>query len=328
MRRPVPGATKVIGTWQRRVGAARALGASSPSSSSAEMVADQRPGPWSQLVGACGRLADSPTFDAVMLMVIVVNASALGAQTFDGLGGSVGPVLESTNEVILGVFVVELLIRFTATGWRVPAFFASGWNCFDFAVVASSLVPGVNTSLLRILRLLRVVRAVRFLPDLQLLVIAVRRSVPGVLSLAAASLLLIYVYGMLGWVIFADHDPAHFGNIGDAMTTMFVLLTLENLPNYIETGQQLSEWTIVFFVSYVLVASFLVFNLFIGIVINSMEEARSIELRRAERERLERLGQDNEQALEGLMRQRLRALHDSVRDLEADLDALEQRRGA
>jgi voltage-gated sodium channel len=111
------------------------------------------------------------------------------------------------------------------------------------------------------------------------LTVAVGRSIPGVASLAVITLLLVYVYGMVGWVIFHASDPANYGNIGQAMVTMFVLLTLENLPTYIEQGQEVSHWTLVFYISYVLVASFLIFNLFIGIVINSMEEARAQEQR-------------------------------------------------
>lgn len=276
-------------------------------------------------VAACGKLVDSRRFDAVMLSVILANAIALGAQTFDGLGAETESLLELANQVMLAVFGAELLVRITAVGWRPRRFLASGWNSFDLVVVAASFVPGVNASLLLILRLLRIVRSVRFLPDLRILATAVRRSVPGVASLAAASLLLIYVYGMFGWMIFADHDPEHFGHIGQAMTTMFVLLTLESLPDYIEMGLQLSGWTIAFFISYVLVASFLVFNLFIGIVINSMEEARSIELRRTERERLERSGETGANSVEALMRQRLRGLHQVVTELESDLEALARR---
>ena len=96
--------------------------------------------------------------------------------------------------------------------------------------------------------------------------------------------MLVYVYAMIGWVIFAEGDPKQFGNVGEAMLTMFQVLTLEGLPEFIATGRAVSDWAIPFYVSYVLLASFLVFNLFIGIVLNSMEEARAEELRRAEAE--------------------------------------------
>ena len=126
---------------------------------------------------------------------------------------------------------------------------------------------------------------------------------------------------MVGWVIFHDHDPANFEDIGQSMVTMFVLLTLENLPAYIGRGQELSDWTLLFYVSYVLLASFLIFNLFIGIVINSMEEARAIELHRAEREILEDGTADHEHAQAMVLEERLRALRAAVDELEREVRA-------
>lgn len=235
-----------------------------------------------RVLSLCRRLAASPRFDAAILVVIVLNAVVLGAETYDSVVAEHGGTLHALNDVFLGIFVVELMVRIAACWPRPGAFFKSGWNVFDFIVIVGSFVPGLreNATLLRLLRLGRIVRAVRLLPDLRVLVVAVGRSIPGVASLAVMTLLLIYLYGMVGWVIFQDHDPANFENVGQSMVTMFVLLTLENLPTYIEKGQELSDWTLVFYISYVLVASFLVFNLFIGIVINSMEEARAIEHRR------------------------------------------------
>jgi voltage-gated sodium channel len=225
--------------------------------------------------------------------------------------------------VILGLFVVELLLRMAAYAEHPRDFFRSGWNVFDFVVIGASFVPGVreNATLLRLARLLRIVRAVRLLPDLRVLTVAVGRSVPGVASLAAITLLLVYVYGMLGWLIFHEHDPANFEDIGQSMVTMFVLLTLENLPVYIERGQELSDWTLLFYVSYVLLASFLIFNLFIGIVINSMEEARAIELHRAERELLNEDTADDEHAHAVVLEERLRALRAAVDELEQEVRA-------
>jgi voltage-gated sodium channel len=106
---------------------------------------------------------------------------------------------------------------------------------------------------------------------------------------------------------------------------MFVLLSLENLPTYVEKGQELSDWTVAFYVSYVLIASFLIFNLFIGIVINSMEEARAIELHRAERELVDDDEANDEQARAVVLRERVHTLKDAVEALERELAA--QQRG-
>jgi voltage-gated sodium channel len=271
----------------------------------------------------CRRIVDSKWFDPLMLVVIFVNAITLGLETYDSIERSIGAELHTANDVILGAFVVELLIRFGADGFAPRRFFRSGWNVFDFVVIAASFAPGLreNATLLRLVRLARIVRAIRLLPDLRVLTIAVARSVPGVASLAVITLLLVYVYGMVGWVIFNEHDPANFANVGQSMVTMFVLLTLENLPTYIEKGQDLSDWTLLFYVSYVLVASFLVFNLFIGIVINSMEEARAIELHRAERQVLDEVESDDERAHAVIVEERLRSLRSAVEDLDRELAA-------
>jgi voltage-gated sodium channel len=272
------------------------------------------------VVRACRRIAGSARFDALMLGVITLNAIVLGAETYDGIEDRYGDVLHVLNDVFLGAFVVELAIRIVACWPRPSRFFASGWNVFDFVVITASFLPGLreNATLLRLLRLGRIVRAVRFLPDLRVIFAAVIRSVPGVSSLALMTLLLVYLYGMVGWLIFHDSDPESFGNVGEAMVTMFVLLTLENLPTYIERGQELSDWTLLFYLSYVLVASFLIFNLFIGIVINSMEEAR------AEEHRRERVAERAAAAVSDDPEDNLVVgVEDRIDELRAALDALE-----
>jgi voltage-gated sodium channel len=271
----------------------------------------------------CRRIVGWRWFDAVILVVIAINAVTLGLETYESVEAEHGPLLHAINDIVLGIFVVELTLRIGAYGRRPQDFFRDGWNVFDFIVVSASFVPGVreNATLLRLARLLRIVRAIRLLPDLRVLAVAVGRSIPGVASLAAITLLLVYVYGMVGWLIFADHDPANYANVGQAMVTMFVLLTLENLPTYIETGQQLSDWTLLFYISYALLASFLIFNLFIGIVINSMEEARAIELHRAERALLDDDDTNDEQAHEVVIAERVRALRQAMEELERELAA-------
>jgi voltage-gated sodium channel len=271
----------------------------------------------------CRRIVASSWFDPLLLAVILVNAITLGLETYDSIDAEIGPQLDVVNDAILGVFVVELVIRIGAYGRRPQDFFRNGWNVFDFVVISASFVPGVreNATLLRLVRLLRVVRAVRLLPDLRVLTVAVARLIPGVASLSVITLLLVYVYVMIGWLIFHEHDPANFADVGQAMVTMFVLLTLENLPTYIETGQELSNWTLLFYISYVLLASFLIFNLFIGIVINSMEEARAIELHRAEKALLDGEASNDEQAHAVIVEERLRALRSAVEQLERELAA-------
>jgi voltage-gated sodium channel len=122
---------------------------------------------------------------------------------------------------------------------------------------------------------------VRLLPDVRVLISGVVRSLPPLLSMGLLTTLILFVYGMVGWLLFGEEIPQDWGNIGTAMLTMFVLLTLENFPSYMDRAMEVHQWSWIFFVSFVLVAAFIVLNVLIGIVLNSMEEAREIERRKA-----------------------------------------------
>jgi voltage-gated sodium channel len=234
-----------------------------------------------------GRVVDSAPFTTVVVGTIAVNAIVLGLQTYDGVVERWGDLLDVLNALCLGVFVVELAVR-VASYWPRPwRFFRSGWNVFDFVVIGAAFVPGIrqNSTLLRLVRLLRVVRIVRVLPDLRVLLLGVWRSVLPLASIAAVTAMLLFVYGMVGWIWFGDELPEQWGDIGQAMLTLFVMLTLENFPVYMDEAREVEPWAWIYFVSFILIAAFIVLNVLIGIVLNAMEEAREFERRRALRER-------------------------------------------
>ena len=229
------------------------------------------------------RLVDSNAFNTAIIAVIVANAVVLGLQTYPGVVDQYGDTLDILNGVFLAVFVVELILRIASYGRHPGAFFRNGWNVFDFVVISAAFVPGIRESstLLRLVRLARVVRVVRLLPDVRVLIRGVLHSLPPLLSMTLLTTLILYVYGMVGWLLFGDEIPEDWGTIGEAMLTMFVLLTLENFPAYMDRAMDVYPWSWIFFVSFVLVAAFVVLNVLIGIVLNSMEEARELERRKA-----------------------------------------------
>ena len=186
----------------------------------------------------CARPADSTPFNLSIFAVILANAAVLGLETYKGVVARLRRRAATLNDVFLGIFVVELAIRLTAFGSKPGGFFRSGWNVFDLLVVFASFAPGLreNAMLLRLARLARVLRIVRLLPDLRVLTIAIGRSIPGVASLAVLAVLVLFIYGMVGWTIFDDHKPRQYGTITKSMLTLFVTLTLENLPEQIELG--------------------------------------------------------------------------------------------
>lgn len=263
-------------------------------------------------------------FQASIFGVIVLNAVILGLSTYESIDDSVGHLLVLVNEICVGIFLVELTIRIVAYGRRPQDFFRDGWNVFDFVVITAAFVPGVreSTTLLRLARLLRVIRIVTVLPEFRVLVKGMARSLPPLGSIALMGVLLMYVYGMLGWILFHEGDPENWGTIGQSMLNLFVVLTLEDWPQYMQAAQEIYPWAWIYFVSYVMIASFLLFNVLIAVVLTSMEAARADDERaaralRRELKRAEEAVRDEREELVDAMR----SLRDAVDELEERLES-------
>jgi voltage-gated sodium channel len=272
------------------------------------------------MASRCKRVADSSLFQNFILGVIVLNAVTLGVQTYD-LKQGVEDALNLMDDFFLGIFLIELTIRIAAFGSRPQDFFKDGWNLFDFIVIGAVFVPGIreNATLLRIVRLLRVVRVVTVLPDLRVLIQALVRSIPPILSLGVLTLMLMYVYGMVGWILFHEQDPENWGDIGTALLSTFTMLTLENWPTLLDAGMAIHPQSWVFFVSYVLLASFLDINILIANIINSVEQVHQSEREDERAERLERLEEGDMDSV--TVADRLTALRDALDELELDLQS-------
>lgn len=263
------------------------------------------------------RLVDSDAFNITIAGVIIANAIVLGLETFPSVMESYGEQLIIANEVCYGIFVVELVLRFASYGKRPQDFFKSGWNIFDLIVIGGVWIPGVreNATLLRLLRLGRIARLLRFLPDARVLISTVVRSIPPLGSIVVLTVLILFIYGMIGWTLFGQALPESWGTVTRAMLTLFILLTLENFPTYLEEALTVTPWATVYFVSYVLVAAFVIFNLLIGIIISSMESAR-------EREALR---EAQETGVTGDAVARIHAIREALDALEADVQILRDR---
>ncbi len=159
------------------------------------------------------RVVQAHWFTTTILVVIVANAAVLGLETYAGIDERYGDQLDLVNDLCFVVFVVELCLRIGAYGRRPWDFFRDGWNVFDFIVIAIAFVPGIRQSstLLRLARLARVVRIVRFFPDLRVLLSGVWRSIPPLFAIGLATGMLLFVYGMVGWTLFARGAPRAVG---------------------------------------------------------------------------------------------------------------------
>ncbi|WP_416980873.1 ion transporter [Streptomyces sp. T028] len=232
-----------------------------------------------ELAHRCRALTEARWFALTVFAVILANAALLGVETYSGLVADWHRWLRLAEHLCLAAFTVEILLRLGAHADRPRDFFRDPWNLFDLAVVLCAFLPVVreNTTVLRLLRLARVLRTARFLPQLRVVLVAVARSLPGTLSFLLVGALLLYVYAMVGWVFFARHDPEHYGSIGRSVLTLFLLMTLDGIGDAVRAGLEVSRWSLVYYTSYVLIASFVLVNVLIGVVLTSLEEAKEME---------------------------------------------------
>ncbi|MDG4862453.1 ion transporter [Streptomyces sp. T-3] len=296
------------------------------------------PSPREVVARRCRTVSEARWFAITVIALILVNALLLGVETYAGVVQDWHSWLRTAEQICLAGFTVEMVVRIGAHVDRPRDFFRDPWNLFDLAVVLCAFLPVVseNTTLLRLLRLARVLRTARFLPQLRILLVAVGRSLPGTASFLLVGALLLYVYAMVGWIFFAQSDPQHFGSLGRAVLTLLLLMTLDGLGDAVHGGLAISRWSVFYYGAYVLMASFVLVNVLIGVVINSLEEAREME--KAEKEEKEaqelRAGREQEgSAPHGvavlvpaaghedapLLHQRIAATRQALDDLERSL---------
>ncbi|MDX2170352.1 MAG: ion transporter [Deltaproteobacteria bacterium] len=230
---------------------------------------------------ACHRLIAQPRFQQAVVGLIVFNAALMGLETSPAVMAAHGVWLGWLNRAVQGLFVLELSARLVAAG-SLRRFLADGWNAFDLTVVAISLLPvaGPFAGVARLARILRVARLVSASPELRLIVATMLRSIPSLGHVVVLLGVLLYVYAIGGFYLFGVHDPARWGTLGSALLSLFQILTLEGWPEMQAALLGPLPWAWLYFASFVVLAVFVVINLFIAVVINNLQvvqaEAREL----------------------------------------------------
>lgn len=221
------------------------------------------------------RIVDSKRFEPFMIGLIIFNAVLIGLETSRDLAGY-ERAFDLGNDIILGVFVVEAALKITAVAPRWRLYFGSGWNLFDFSIVVLSLIPATGEFALvaRLVRVLRVLRLVSAVPQLRLIVATLVRSIPSMGHVILLMSVIFYIYAVAGFHLFAEIDPDRWGTLGAALLTLFQLVTLEAWVELMNPTLEVYSWAWVYFVSFVLLGTFVVLNLFIAVVINNLEQSK------------------------------------------------------
>ncbi|MBT5915463.1 MAG: ion transporter [Opitutae bacterium] len=250
----------------------------------------------------CKSIVNSKFFQRLILVTILLAGVVVGVQTYKAFAREHAIVLNTLDSFILGIFVIEAVIKILAEGNRPQNYFKNPWNVFDFIIVVACLLgPVINLGadflpVLRLARILRVLRLVSAIPKLQLLVSCLLRSLPSMFYVSILLFLLFYIYGTMAVFLFAENDPIHFRNLQTSILSLFRVVTLEDWTdvmyinmygseNYGYSSNDLAKWTPIssssplggalFFVSFVLIGTMIVLNLVIGVIMNSMDESNA-----------------------------------------------------
>ncbi|MGN0346205.1 MAG: ion transporter [Lachnospiraceae bacterium] len=234
------------------------------------------------------KLVENMVFQNIILGVIFFNAIIMGLQTSPMIVSKIGNILLILDTICLFIFIMEIILKLLAYGIR---FFIDGWNLFDLLIVMISILSSLSfLTVFRVARIFRVFRSFRAfkgirslklisgLKHLRIIVEAIGKSIPGICWSAVLLLLIYYMFAIMGTDLFGKQFPDWFGSIGASMYTLFQVMTLESWSMGISRPvMEVYGWAWIYFVPFVLIASFIVMNVVVGIVVNAISEVSSID---------------------------------------------------
>jgi len=215
----------------------------------------------------------NPTIQHTLVVLIVVNALILGLETSHTVMEVAGHELHLIDQVILWIFIAELVLLMAARGL---GFFKDPWCVFDFIVIGIALVPATGSlSVLRALRVLRVLRLVNKIESMRKVVVGLLHSLPSLSSVFGLILVIFYVFAVIATNMFGERFPDLFGDLGTTMFTLFQVMTLESWSEGVARPvMEIFPHAWVFFVIFIFIATFVIINLFIAVIVDSLNSSK------------------------------------------------------
>lgn len=247
-----------------------------------------------------------------IVSLIILNATTIGLETSPAVMKAIGPWLEQIDKYILIIFCLEIALKITA--YRLK-FFTSAWNIFDFLIIGIALVPASGPlHILRTLRVLRTVRLIKNVPRLRMIIESLILSIPSIGWIMVLLFMIFYIFAVIGTDLYGSAFPQYFGDLGDSLFTLFQIMTLESWSSGIARPmmQQLPH-SYLFFVPFILLATYTTLNVFIAVVVNTMNEVNRKELK------------EEEERLKELLKEEHGEIMDYMKKLNKKLDQLDNK---
>lgn len=217
---------------------------------------------------------ESKLFGNFIIALIILNGITMGLETSKDIMNQFGIFINIFDKIVIAIFTIEIILRIYVH--RV-SFFKDPWSIFDFTIVAISLVPANSGfEIFRILRVLRLFRLITVIPQMRKIVLALISVIPGMASIAALLMLFFYIFAIMATNLYSQTFPQWFGSLGESFYTLFQIMTLESWSMGIVRPimeQHPYAWT--FFIPFIFVATFIMINLIIAVVVDAMGELQN-----------------------------------------------------
>lgn len=223
------------------------------------------------------KFVESPLFQNVIIFLIVINSLLIGLETSDYWMMHYGHLIDQVDLIILGVFIIEIILKLMVYHYH---FFKNAWNVFDLLIILISVVPAASSfTVFRAFRILRTLRLVKNVPKLRFIIESLLKAIPSIGWIVALLLMIFYVFAVLGTNLYGAQFPQWFGSLGKSMFTLFQIMTLESWSSGI-ARPVMSEVPLaaIYFIVFILVATYTTLNVFIAIVVNTMNEMHHQEI--------------------------------------------------
>ena len=227
------------------------------------------------MISFAQHIVESRDFCSTIILVILLAGVLVGVETNPALAVEYRTLLRALDVTVLGIFIAEIALKIIAKGRRPLDYFLDGWNVFDFTIVALCLLPvgGPFAAVLRLVRTLRWLRLVTALPRLQLIVGALLKSLGSMGYVTLLLALIFYIYAMIGIQLFGQQAPAQFGSLPAAMLSLFQMITLDAWSDLFHAvNRSAPVASVLYFLSFILLGTMIMLNLFIGVIMSSMSE--------------------------------------------------------
>jgi voltage-gated sodium channel len=230
----------------------------------------------------------------------------MGMETSKPVMSEIGGFIHLFDKVVITIFTIEIILRIYV---HRLGFFKDPWSLFDFAIVSISLVPSSSGfEILRILRVLRLFRLITVIPQMRKIVLALVSVIPGMASIAALLILFFYIFAIMATNLYSETFPQWFGTLGESFYTLFQVMTLESWSmGIVRPIMEQHPYAWVFFIPFIFIATFIMINLIIAVVVDAMGE-----LQNSETENIK----ENIQTSEDHTLQEIQSLKSEIRELK------------